>query len=64
MNNEISKNLPCESEDKSLASKERRDTLQKFGKFAAYAAPSTVLALAQKADAATGTGGHKHSSGK
>ena len=39
---------------------ERREMMEKFGKFAAYAAPFTVLALAQKADAATGTGPVKH----
>jgi hypothetical protein len=39
---------------------ERRELMEKFGKFAAYAAPFTVLALAEKADAATGTGPVKH----
>jgi len=39
---------------------ERRELMEKFGKFAAYAAPFTVLALARKADAATGTGPVKH----
>jgi hypothetical protein len=38
----------------------RRELMEKFGKFAAYAAPFTVLALAEKADAATGTGPVKH----
>ena len=39
---------------------ERREMMEKFGKFAAYAAPFTVLALGQKADAATSTGPGKH----
>lgn len=42
-------------------SPERREALLKFGKFAAYAAPFTVLALAKKADAATSSGPGKHS---
>ena len=33
---------------------DRRDAIRKLGKYAAYAAPFTVLALAQKADAASG----------
>ena len=53
MNPEISKSLPSDPDDRSLESPDRRDTLRKFGKFAVYAAPFTVLALAQKADAAT-----------
>jgi hypothetical protein len=60
MNSESSKDLPGDPDDISLESPDRRDALQKFGKFAAYAAPFTVLALAQKADAATGTGPHRH----
>jgi hypothetical protein len=39
---------------------ERRKLMEKFGRFAAYAAPFTVLALGEKADAATGTGPVKH----
>jgi len=35
---------------------ERRDAMQKIGRFAVYAAPFTVLAMTQKADAATGGG--------
>ncbi len=34
----------------------RREVVLKLGKFAAYAAPFTVLALTKKADAATGGG--------
>ena len=40
---------------------ERREMLEKFGKFAVYAAPFTVLAFAKKADAATSTGPGRHS---
>jgi hypothetical protein len=39
---------------------ERREALLKMGKLAAYAAPFTVLALTNKAEAATGHGGPKH----
>jgi hypothetical protein len=35
---------------------ERREALLKIGKYAAYAAPFTVLALTNKAEAATGHG--------
>jgi hypothetical protein len=39
---------------------DRRKTLIQVGKFAAYAAPFTVLALSKKAEAATGHGPGKH----
>ena len=39
---------------------DRRKTLIKVGKFAAYAAPFTVFALTKKAEAATGHGPGKH----
>ena len=39
---------------------DRREVVQKLGRFAAYAAPFTVLALTQKADAATGHGPARH----
>jgi hypothetical protein len=39
---------------------DRREALLKAGKFAAYAAPFTLLALTKKADAATGHGPGKH----
>jgi hypothetical protein len=39
---------------------DRRKTLIRVGKFAAYAAPFTVLALSKKAEAATGHGPGKH----
>jgi hypothetical protein len=39
----------------------RRELVAKLGKFAAYAAPFTVMALTNKAQAASGTGpGPKH----
>lgn len=51
--------------EKSLGGEvtERRDALLKLGKFAAYAAPFTVLALTNKAKAATGHGPGKGSNG-
>lgn len=39
---------------------DRREALLKAGKFAAYAAPFTLLALTNKAEAATGHGPGKH----
>jgi hypothetical protein len=42
----------------SMESLDRRDLARKLGKFAAYAAPFTVLALT--ASAATGSGPGKH----
>jgi hypothetical protein len=39
---------------------DRREALIKAGKFAAYAAPFTVFALTNKAEAATGHGPGKH----
>lgn len=42
---------------------ERREALLKLGKYAAYAAPFTVLALSNKAKAATGHGPGKGSNG-
>jgi hypothetical protein len=35
---------------------DRREALRKFGRFAAYAAPFTILATSKKAAAATGLG--------
>ncbi len=54
MNNEA-KDPPSEP---SLDSEGRRQLLEKFGKFAAYAAPFTVLALTAKAGTASGSTGH------
>jgi hypothetical protein len=42
---------------------DRREALQKLGRFTAYAAPFTVLALSKKAAAATGHGPGKHGNG-
>jgi hypothetical protein len=39
---------------------DRREAMQKLGRFAAYAAPFTILAMTKKADAATGHGPGKH----
>lgn len=39
----------------------RRDAVRQLGKFAAYAAPFTVLALSAKATTATGGGFHAQS---
>lgn len=41
---------------------DRRDAMQKLGRFAMYAAPFTALALTKKADASTGHGPGKHPS--
>jgi hypothetical protein len=40
----------------NIADSDRRQALLKVGKFAAYAAPFTLLALTNKADAATSHG--------
>jgi hypothetical protein len=39
---------------------DRREALKKLGKYSAYVAPFTVLALSQRAKAATGHGPGKH----
>lgn len=44
----------------SIAQQERREVVRKLGKFAAYAAPFTVLAFTKKAAAATTRGPGKH----
>jgi hypothetical protein len=48
--------LTSTTENNSIESPARRELFQRFGKFSAYAAPFTVLAFSQKADAATGSG--------
>lgn len=58
--NQSAKNASLESN--SVENKARRDAMQKLGRFAAYAAPFTVLALTKKADAATSHGPGKHPS--
>jgi hypothetical protein len=44
----------------SVEQQGRREVVQKLGKFAAYAAPFTVLAFTKKASAASGHGPGKH----
>jgi hypothetical protein len=45
----------------SAEKQNRRELVSKLGKFAAYAAPFTVMAFTNKAQAASGTGsGPKH----
>jgi hypothetical protein len=44
----------------SVEQQGRREVVQKLGKFAAYAAPFTVLAFTKKASAASGRGLAKH----
>jgi hypothetical protein len=46
--------------DKQTDAPDRREAVEKIGRFAAYAAPFTVLAFTKKAAAATGTGPVKH----
>ncbi len=41
---------------------DRRQAMQKLGKFAAYAAPLTILAFSQKASAASTSGPGAHAS--
>jgi len=62
MNPETDNLNPTDGPEKNAEAEnpDRREMFQKFGKFAAYAAPFTVLALTQKADAATGTGPGRH----
>ena len=56
MNNEkeLQPNVP-----ETADSADRRDALKKLGKYAAYVAPFTLLALSQKASAASGHGPKK-----
>jgi hypothetical protein len=56
MTNPEKQNQDSENADSS----DRREALLKVGKFAAYAAPFTLMALTNKADAATGHGPGKH----
>jgi hypothetical protein len=49
-----------ETNKNEIQTPERREMLEKLGKFAVYAAPFTVLALAKKADAATSSGPGRH----
>jgi hypothetical protein len=52
----MEQNKENESVDASVS--DRREVIQKIGRFAAYAAPFTVLAMS--AEAATGSGPRKH----
>ena len=42
------------------AGETRRDVASKLGRFAAYAAPFTILALSAKAGTSSGPGPHHH----
>lgn len=53
---ELNKNENANNNVNDNAGSDRREVMQKLGRFAMYAAPFTVLALTQKADAATGHG--------
>jgi hypothetical protein len=57
MKKQISEN---ESALEAADHQDRREVVRKLGKFAAYAAPFTVLAFTKKASAATGSGPAKH----
>ena len=52
MTNEIKK----DERQQDLNVNNRREVIEKLGKFAAYAAPFAVLASTKKAEAATATG--------
>jgi hypothetical protein len=45
-----------ENQSAEKVNSDRREAMQKLGRFAVYAAPFTLLALTQKADAASGGG--------
>jgi hypothetical protein len=56
----VKKSADNEQVAESVAQQDRREVVQKLGKFAAYAAPFTVLAFTKKAAAATSHGPGKH----
>jgi hypothetical protein len=56
----MKKSSETEKAAESAAHQDRREVVQKLGKFAAYAAPFTVLAFTKKAAAATTRGPGKH----
>jgi hypothetical protein len=60
MENNKQNNLENEQVTGSLEQQDRREVVRKLGKFAAYAAPFTVLAFTKKAAAATTHGPGKH----
>jgi hypothetical protein len=51
---------PIQSDRGESEKNDRRDALKKLGKYSAYAAPFTLLALSKKASAATGHGPGRH----
>jgi hypothetical protein len=57
---EMQKTTENEQVALSTEHQNRREVVQKLGKFAAYAAPFTVLAFTKKASAASGHGPGKH----
>jgi hypothetical protein len=63
-NQERDSNMKKTSENdqvaESVEQQGRREMVQKLGKFAAYAAPFTVLAFTKKASAASAHGPAKH----
>jgi hypothetical protein len=54
------KNNPCPENAEAVEHADRRKALLNVGKLAAYAAPFTIMALTNKAEAATGHGPGKH----
>ncbi len=58
MNSENNQNLTVNSE--ATEQNDRREALKKLGKYAAYVAPFTVLALSSKVQAASATGPAPH----
>jgi hypothetical protein len=56
----MKKSSENEQVTESVLQQDRREVVQKLGKFAAYAAPFTVLAFTKKAAAATTRGPGKH----
>ncbi len=60
MENNNLKNSENQQTTEPVAQQDRREVVQKLGKFAAYAAPFTVLAFTKKAAAATSHGPGKH----
>jgi hypothetical protein len=52
-------NQPKDNQPTEDVASDRREVIQKLGRFAAYAAPFTVLAMTAQAASATGTARHK-----
>jgi hypothetical protein len=51
---------PNDNSHPDTVKSDRRETLERLGRFAMYAAPFAVLALTKKAEAASGTGPGRH----